>query len=772
MPARRSKRSAKNRKQTRSRTYKKHILKFFILLFVLAILLGAIYTIYLDRIIVNKMSGRIWTTPSHIYARSLELYEGLRISPKDLQTELDLLDYIAVDKIPDSPGQYRKLSTGRYQIYTRAFQFADTYDPAIKLRLHIHNNIIQTLNPLYDDDDLPLARLEPYRYAGIYPKLKEERQVIQLKQVPDDLVLSLLAIEDRRFYQHPGIDVISIGRALVSNILAGKTVQGGSTITQQLIKNLFLTPERSLWRKLNEALMAILVEIRYNKAEILEAYINEVYLGQSGSLQIHGFELASQFYFSKPVNRLSRSEMALLVGLVKGPSWYDPRRHPQRAIQRRNQVLVAMHENGVINQNQLTRYKKETLKITPKPVYSTNRFPAIVDLVKRRLTTDYSESDLQTAGLRIFTSIDPVKQLKAEGVVQHMLKQLDPESSDSELQASLISVSSQQGEINAMVSDRDPSYPGFNRSLDAHRQIGSLVKPAIYLAALQQPQQYNLLTELQDSPLHLKMKEDQIWSPQNFDGTFTGAIPLYRALIDSRNIPAIRLGLDIGLDAISTTMKNLGIMSQIPAYPSITLGAINLTPLAVTNMYQTLASSGFHTPLSVIREVVDENNKVLKRYPIKTVKRVDEKAVYIINRTLQLVTQQGTARSLSSRLPVKVAGKTGTTNDLRDSWFAGYSNDQLSLVWLGRDDNQSTGLTGSSGALKVWQAYMSELQLDDLDLIQPEGVDNAWIDQDSYLLTEQSCRGAVELPFIQGTAPRERSRCKSGLFQQIRQFFQ
>ena len=719
------------------------------------------------------MSGRIWSLPSHVFARPLELYQGKSLSIKQFNEELNQIGYTQVINRPTKEGQYRVLNNSHYELISRDFTYWDGLQKSQGIRLSIYNNEISTLHQLYSDETLALFRMEPVKIAGIYPSIKQDRQLIKLDEVPDDLVLALLAVEDRRFYQHWGLDPRSILRAMMANLMAGETVQGGSTLTQQLVKNLFLSPERTLTRKINEALMALLLEINYDKSVILETYINEVYLGQNGAQQIHGFELASQYYFATSLRKLRRDQMAMLVGLVKGPSWYAPRRHKKRAKERRNQVLALMLEQEALSQPQFNKYRALDLGLAKKPRFSANKFPALIDLVKRQLKRDYNDSDLKSSGLKIFTSIDPVIQVKAEASVSRVIQQLEKNNkSVSNLQASLIVASSQQGEIQAMVSDRKPDFPGFNRSLDAVRQIGSLIKPAIYLTALQQPDKYTLASSLDDSPLNIKTAKDKIWSPQNYDKKFTGNILLIDALKKSRNVPTVRLGLEVGLSDISDTLYNLGVKRKVPAYPSMTLGAFSLSPFDVANMYQTYAANGFNVPLKVIREVLNKDGLPLKRYPLKSKKTIDEKAIFLVNHALHEVTQTGTAKSLANTLQQSVAGKTGTTDDLRDSWFAGFSDDKLAVVWIGRDDNGSTGLTGSSGALRIWTDLFRHLDTQSLTLSPPEGVNNSWIDGKNGGLSNKNCLGAVELPFIQGSEPTEKAECKSaGFIEQIKRFF-
>lgn len=742
-------------------------------LLLLVFLLSSLYVVYLDILITEKMSGRIWSFPSTVYARPLELYKNKAMSIEDIRSELDLLDYRQVSTRPAKPGQYRVYAGAYIELISRDFTFSDGFQASQGLRIRLQNNYISRLEALNSNQVIDVFRLEPMVVAGIYPKQQEVRQLVQLEQVPDDLVLALLSVEDRRFYQHWGLDPRSIARAFMANLMAGKTVQGGSTLTQQLVKNIFLSADRTLIRKINEAIMALLLEFHYDKSTILETYINEVYLGQHGATQIHGFQLASQFYFSRDLNRLSRDQMALLVGMVKGPSWYHPRRHPERALERRNQVLALMLEKQVINQSQYNLYAARPLGLTHKPKLSSNRYPALVDLVKRQLREDYNETDLKTAGLNIFTSIDPIIQEKAEHSVSEVLPRLErSQSQTAPLQASVIVASSEQGEIQALVSDRNPKFAGFNRSLDAVRQIGSLIKPAIYLSALQYPERYTLASMLKDEPLHLKTSTGDIWSPQNYDGETRGDITLFEALRDSRNIPSVRLGLDIGLAEIADTLHNLGVRRDIPTYPSMTLGAFSLSPLDVANMYQTFAARGYHIPLRVIREVLDRDNQPLTRYPLAFSKTLDEKPVHLVNRVLHEVTQTGTAASLQRTLPQRVAGKTGTTDDLRDSWFAGFSDEQLAVVWVGRDDNSSSELTGASGALRLWSDLMGRLPINDLSLAAPPGIEQAWIDLKSGASTNKNCPAAVKLPFITGSVPTEKAKCDTGgLFDQIRQFF-
>ncbi|MCW8853180.1 MAG: penicillin-binding protein 1B [Gammaproteobacteria bacterium] len=758
--------TSKSRRSTvRQWTFKSLLFspKVMIYFYLPVLLLSVFYIVYLDLRVTSKFEGSIWSLPAQVYARPLELYVDKKLTAKQFEQELQLIGYRSTDNIPVEPGQYRFWNERHFELITHDFKFWDGQQKSRALRIDFSYGSVRELKDLYGHNDIDLVRLEPARIAGIYPTHAEDREIIKLEDVNKRLPLALLAVEDRRFYKHWGVDPRAIARAFLANITPGGSIQGGSTLTQQLVKNLFLTSERSLWRKFNEAIMAVLLEFHYDKALILETYLNEIYLGQDGSRGVHGFALASQYYFSRTLDKLTTDQLALLVGLVKGASWYDPRRHPERALERRNQVLSLMSDQGVISEQQYEVYAKRPLSVTSKPNRSSNRFPAFIDMVKRQLKSDYDEKDLRSEGLKIFTTLEPYIQFSAEASVETTIPQLERSYQNAEgLETAVIVISPENGEIQAIIGGRNPRYPGFNRAIDAVRQVGSLIKPAIYLSALQHTGRYHLASVLEDSPLHLKERNGRIWSPQNYDKEFVGDILLYQAMMYSRNVPTVRLGLDIGLADIVKSINALGVKREVPPYPSMTLGAFNLTPLEVASMYQTIAANGFDIPLRAIREVTDTNGKPLKRYALKLEQTLDSKALYLIKDILHRVTQEGTARSLKNRFDVKLAGKTGTSDDLRDSWFAGFGENHLAVVWVGRDDNQATGLTGASGALKIWSRLMSALPLESIQHELPVDMELRWIDVKTGGLTKKACEGAVELPFVIGSAPEHWADCDSG----------
>ncbi|RTZ74480.1 MAG: penicillin-binding protein 1B [Gammaproteobacteria bacterium] len=734
-------------------------------LLVLALLVVGGYSLYLSKIVRVKFEGKRWAVPARVYARPLELYVGAPVTPEQLQFELELLGYRKV-KHPRKPAQWSRAGS-RFLIHGREFLFWDAREPSHQLEVRASSNGISSLRDARTGRAIDLMRMEPPVIGSIYPSHKEDRVLVKREELPDHLVAALLAAEDHDYFHHHGINLLSIGRALLANLRAGRTVQGGSTLTQQLVKNFWLTPERSLWRKLNEAWMAVILDARYDKDEILEAYANEVFLGQDGDRAIHGFGLASWFYFNRPLGELKLHETALLVGLLKGASYYNPRRHPQRALERRNLVLEQMYRQGFISREVAEAAKRQPLGVAKAGRRTSARHPAFIDLVRRQLQRDYREEDLTSEGLRIFTTLDPWAQRMLNRELDRGLRQLEKSRKlgKGTLQSAAVLVSPQGGEVRALSGGREAGFAGFNRALDAVRPTGSLIKPVVYLLALSRPERYTLLTLLEDEPIRLRDAKGRIWQPKNYDHKTHGQVPLHRALAHSYNLATVRLGLDLGLDKVVDLLHRMGLQRPVRPLPSLLLGAVSLSPLEVAQLYQVFASGGFRTPLRAIREVADAAGQPLQRYPLEVEQVADPGPVYLLDRNLVEVMREGTGKGIRRYLPadLEVAGKTGTTNELRDSWFAGFSSDWLGVVWVGRDDNKPAGLTGSSGALRLWGAVMKALKLMPLGLVPPEEVIYVWVDPKTGYRSAEHCEGAVAMPFIRGSEPRIRADCAEEL---------
>ncbi|HZX52903.1 MAG TPA: penicillin-binding protein 1B [Pseudomonas sp.] len=718
----------------------------------------AVFAVYLDAVVQEKFSGKRWTVPAKVYARPLELFVGQKLAKDDFLKELDALGYRRESTVA-GPGGI-SVAGNNIELHSRGFQFYESTEPSQRVRVRFSGDYVAGLTQA-GGGNLAVARLEPLLIGGLYPAHQEDRVLIKLEQVPPYLVETLVAIEDREFFNHFGVSPKGIARAVWINATAGQLRQGGSTLTQQLVKNFYLTNERSLSRKATEAMMAVLLELHYEKTDILEAYLNEVFLGQDGQRAVHGFGLASQYFFSQPLSELQIDQVALLVGMVKGPTFYNPRRNPERALERRNLVLDVLAEQGVASPEIVAAAKQKPLGVTQRGSMADSSFPAFLDLVKRQLREDYQEQDLTEEGLRIFTSFDPILQLKAETALTDSLKRLSGRKGVDEVEAGMVVTNPESGEVQALIGSRQPRFAGFNRALDAVRPIGSLIKPAIYLAALERPSQYTLTSLLEDKPFSIKGQDGQVWSPQNYDRKAHGTIYLYQGLVNSYNLSTAKLGLEVGVPTVLQTLERLGVEHKWPAYPSMLLGAGGLSPINVANMYQTLANGGFNTPLRGIRNVLTADGEPLKRYPYQIQQRFDSGAIYLLQNAMQRTMSEGTGRSVYNQLPrsLALAGKTGTSNDSRDSWFAGFSQDLLAVVWLGRDDNGPTPLTGASGALQVWTEFMRKADPLPLDMPLPDNVVQAWVDANTGMGSDPSCPNVVQMPYIRGSQPAAGPAC-------------
>lgn len=755
----RKKSRSKRRKKRVKRGYSRWFKPLLALTVLMVIGLGG-YSVYLSKTVRVKFEGQRWALPARVYARPLEVYAGSLVNRDQIVYELQALGYRRGANVT-STGSWRERSGG-VEVKTRAFRFWDGDEPERHLNIDLDKRGVRRITDVTSGKEVALVRFEPLEVGSIHPNHAEDRVLLGRNQIPVLLEETLIAVEDRSFYRHHGVNPLAILRAMIANIRAGRTVQGGSTLTQQLVKNFYLTPERSLKRKAEEAVMALVLEQRYSKDEILEAYANEIFLGQDGDRAIHGFGLASYFFFNKPVSELELPDIALLVGMIKGPSYYNPRRQPERALARRNLILDILVDQGVIDAQQAAVAKKAPLGLRAGGHEGRRAHPAFLDLVRRQLKRDYREEDLITEGLRIFTTMDPWTQHQAEKALSTRLASLEKQRrlTRGSLEGAVVAVAPQDGEVLAITGGRESSYAGFNRALDAVRPIGSLVKPAVYLTALQRPERYSLSTILEDRAVSLKAGDGTLWKPKNYDGKEHGPVSLEDALAKSYNLATVRLGLDVGVEEVVETLRSLGVNQPIDPYPSLFLGALALTPMEVAQVYQTLASGGFRSPLRSIREVLNASGQPLQRYPL-TVERAGAAApVYLVNRALQKVVSSGTARYAAQTLGAGegFAGKTGTTDNLRDSWFAGFGGDLVAVVWVGRDDNKPAGLSGSSGALRVWVDMLKALNPGALEMIPPDSVEMKGIDPSSGLLADGSCV-SVTMPFVRGYTPAEYAPC-------------
>ncbi|MEO1245903.1 MAG: penicillin-binding protein 1B [Pseudomonadota bacterium] len=731
--------------------------KRFLALFVLTAIL--LYSVSLGLRVVNEFEHRRWDVPAHVYAAPLELYAGLELNRETLAAELERTGHQRVPAL-QRPGEF-VTSAGELRVWTRAFTFWDGEEPSRRLRFAFDRGRIASIA---DDAGaaIPLLRLEPMRVGSVFNAHHEDRILIEPNAIPPLLIEALKAVEDRKFDRHHGLDLTAIVRAALVNLRHGEIRQGGSTLTQQLVKSYFLDGRKTFRRKFREAIMAVALELRYEKAALLHAYVNEIYLGQQGTRAIHGFGLASEFYFAKRVNELAAHELALLVAIVKGPSFYDPRRQPERATERRNRVLDILAERGLLDEQTAADARQQSLGVTARAGMALRYQPAYMDLVRAQLADDYSADDLATQGLRVFTNLDPTIQTTAERELALGLERLaetppsdanleetDAEVADaSPLEGAVVVTRPQTGDVVALVGGGDAVVSGFNRALDARRPVGSLIKPLVYLAALESGE-YTLASQLLDEALDVELPNGTVWSPQNFSLESHGEVSFVRALAESYNQATVRLGLDVGVEHVAALFERLGLETAPAAYPSLLLGAVDLSPFEVAQLYNSLANGGDRVPLRAVRSVTGADGQALTRYPLEIVPAAEPDAVYQLNQALVQAVERGTGRTAYRWLPpgLTAAGKTGTSDDYKDSWFAGFTQDHLAVVWVGRDDNTPTGFTGSAGALPIWAPIVATLESTaGFDPVVAESLETRWVDYESGLMTRRGCGDAVLLP--------------------------
>lgn len=791
----------------------KYVISFII---VVAIIVGltalGFYLVKQDRIITSKFEGKRWNIPAKVYSQPLNLYVGENLPPENLDNWLELLNYrnvtpnvsntksnntqnnkptkkakkaIDAEKTIDSAvnkdtGQDSLDNTGTFQkvgddyiIHARQFTFTQNdVEPKQLIKLTIKDNQIVKVQST-EPNNTGVARLEPVLIGGIYPDNNEDRIVLNIKDIPQPLIDALVATEDRTFYEHNGVSLKGIVRAVYSNMTGGMR-QGGSTITQQLIKNFYLNSERTFKRKANEAAMAVLLERHYSKNEILQTYMNEINLGQNGSHSINGFGLASQFYFDQPLNELRLDQMALLVGLAKGPTQYNPLKNPQLALERRNVVLNNMLVTGKISQSDYDNAIKQPLSVVKNPIIAQTRFPDFLDIVKRELNQYYKADDLKNEGMRIFSTLDPNVQLMADNAVNQSLVTLRKSNPKQlkDLQAALVTANPQNGELLATVGSGS-EFTGFNRAVDAHRPVGSILKPFIYLTAFEKGD-YNIASGVDDSPISIKVatkdNPNETWTPMNYDRTSHGTVPVMGALANSYNQAAVRVGMQAGLPAVINQLHKMGIKEDIPPYPATLLGGVSLTPMDMLGVYQVLASGGFKHNIHTIRAVTDSQAKLVKGNELQNEQVINPAAAYVTNYALQQVIKEGTAKpALVLGENLNLAGKTGTTNDYRDAWFAGYSGNYVSVVWVGRDDNQPIGLSGGNGALPMWVNFMKKLTLTPVNIPVPPTIEWQWLENGTGKLTNEGCPNALYLPIDNKKLPDDSSDCATNAYEQEQQ---
>jgi penicillin-binding protein 1B len=734
------------------------------------------YTVLVDR----KLHGERWRAPARLYARAPVVQKGRTLSVAGLIKVLNGLKYEQKDGPPATAGEFQVVDGG-VLLWPRPVEGAPE-EPVLAI---IEKDEVKELRGLKSKRPHERITLEPELITYLFDDTREKRRRIEYEELPEHLVQAVLAIEDKRFFNHPGLDPFRIAGAAVRNVRAESYIQGGSTITQQLVKNFFLTPEKSMKRKIQEALLAMVLERRAEKKDILELYLNEIYLGQVGSFSIHGVGEAARMYFHKDVGNLTLGESALLAGMIQSPNPYNPYRHSKRAIERRNLVLKSMGEAGFLEEAQATAAANEPLQVE-RPSVDTVEAPYFVDLVRAQLKERYDEKDLATQNLSIYTTIDSQLQSTAQQVLTDGLaaveKSMRRKRSKEPLQGALIALEPRTGAVLALVGGRSYGDSQYNRATLARRQLGSTFKPFVYLAAFQNalddPSQPPITpaTVVEDEP-SVFLYEDKEYMPENYEDKYLGYVTLRRALAHSLNVATVKTAEMVGYDRVAVMWNErmrMGKVAPVQPYPAVALGAFEATPLELATAYNVLANNGLRVePATVLR--VTDDQRTLEQHAPQPVRAASPESSFLVANMMRSVLLNGTAAGAwAMGLPrgIDVSGKTGTTNDLRDAWFAGFTPELLCVVWVGFDDNAPVNLSGAKAALPIWVDFMKRA----LAGVKPSrftvpshNVVFVEIDPETGLLPGPGCAKTVSEAFLPGTEPQEYCNGHDGGSESLRQ---
>ena len=755
----------------------KRLLKFAllgvcgILLFAVPPILYYFFSYYysVQREVMQRFSGRHWNIPSRIYSDSTLIYPGLDLDAIGFFQRLARLNYHPVQSagLPGRGDFHYDRPHGRLVIFLHRFSYPYNEFPGEMVELKLTGSTITSMRDVGSGAPIYSMQLEPELLSGIFQGSWEQRRLVRLSQIPPAMIDAILAAEDHRFYEHHGVDLVRIVKAAYVDFTSGHVRQGGSTLTQQLMKNFFLNSQRTYRRKLKEVLMAYIAERLYSKDEILENYVNDIYLGQRGQEGIYGVWEASEFYFSKDPADLTIGEMATIAGMISSPNRLNPLHHPDLARVRRNEVLGLMLQDGYISKAAYDNAVTELMQ--PREVFTENNdAPYFVDYVKHELAERYPPEVLTGEGLRIFTSLDVHIEKQAEMAVDQNLDELEAKyprlrrkEEKDRLESALVALEPPTGKIRAMVGGRNYRKSQFNRVIQSHRQPGSVFKPVTYLAALNEtlsggPDRFLPTSYLEDEPFTWTYG-DMSWTPKNYKDRYFGRVTLEFALQESLNSATSRLANAIGLDKVRAMAVKLG-FGDLPAYPSIVLGGIEVTPMQVANAYAIFANEGLEVEPYAVTAVVDQNGHVIQGHDLKAAQLVTPQATFMLDFMLENVINHGTGigvRRLGFKRPA--AGKTGTTNDSKDAWFAGFTPNLLAVVWTGFDQKEVLNLTGAEASLPAWTIFMKAATASrpPLDFAVPPGIVIEEVDPLTGYKAGPYCPVVAEGVFPLALAPTE-----------------
>ena len=728
------------------------------------LVLAAIVTLAIYTQLTLTFEGRLWTLPSRIYSAPLTITRGTSLDREAFLARLARGGYARVETTPTRAGEYRTRGS-RVEAYLRAFPDGERPLGSRKVVIDWSGRTVSALRG-GDDRALRTVELEPELLALVFGPRQEERQILPLGEVPKGFVQAVLAAEDARFFQHAGIDPLAVVRAALTNVRRGKIVQGASTITQQTVKNLYFGQERTWWRKIREGVMSVMLDFRYSKDRILEVYLNEVYLGQRGTVAICGVEAAARHYFGRSVADLTLAESATLAGLIRNPGGYNPFTHADRALARRDLVLDAMVDAGFIKKDAAAKAKREPLRLAGGAAgFAQARY--VVDLVRAQIGEQFPPETLAQDGLRIFTTIDTTVQARAEEALVRGLERLEKEipslkrqMSKRRLQGVVVVTDPRNGAVLALVGGRDYGDSQFNRATQARRQPGSCFKPFVYLAAFEaaqtgDPGGLTAASILDDSPLEM-VSGGKTWRPENYDGEFRGPVSARYALEHSLNVPTVRAAEAVGLQRVSLAARRCGLKERFAPLPSLALGAQEVTPLDLAAAYGTFATLGLRAEPRIVARLESREGEALVQRASEIREALRPEVAYLVDDVLRGVLTRGTAASAAALgFSEDAAGKTGTTDDTRDAWFVGFTPELLALVWVGYDDNSKTSLTGARGALPIWVDLMMGIRhrWEGATFPEPSGIVSAEIDPETGQTAGDGCPDRVPEIFVVGTEP-------------------
>jgi penicillin-binding protein 1B len=729
---------------------------------VLAFFLIQYYFIF-NAIIEEKLGSRLYATDTQIYAAPTLLYPGKPLSPDELTAELRRYGY--VERTPATgPGvsYYQLVEQGRFILYNEPML---PEDADLSVEITCSGDRIRSIVNTDNQTELARLSLKPELLSNVFNEDREKRRLVSYRDLPRHLVNAVLASEDRRFFLHSGIDPVRIIKALIIDIKAGDTIQGASTLTQQFVKNYFLTPEKTWKRKLTDIYMAILLEQRLSKRKIFELWANEVYLGQRGSFGIVGFGEAAGAFFGKSVKDLTLGESAILAGIISAPNRYTPLRHPERAMIRRDLVLGKMADYGMISAEELNTAKSEPIDVKPSSVMNYSDAPYFVDYLQVILSEDLGDILPERTPTKIYTSLDMDLQRAAFESIKEGLVELDEHFATGQraippgtVQASLIAVDPRNGRILSMIGGRNYGDSQFNRITQSRRQPGSIFKPFVFAAAIEtaytSPTPLTVSSTFLDEPTKFPY-DDQLYEPKNFKEEYLGEVTLRQAIAKSLNIATIKIAEEVGYQKIAELAHRLGLKEQVRPYPALAIGAFEATPLEIIAAYTAFANGGMLTQLNPIIKMVDPYGNVLFQPEIESQRALTSEVTFMLTSLMQTVMNSGTGAGVRSRgFRLAAAGKTGTSHD---GWFAGFTPDLLCIVWVGFDDNLELKLSGAQSALPIWASFMNRavalrpLLGEEFD--QPENICQVEIDPTTGLLATDQCQYRRTEFFIKGTEP-------------------